>query len=60
MDVIIVFCKDKKNVIDSDVLQNEIHALREVPKSLIVADKLHEKCRRLSKRYLHGHGFFSL
>ncbi len=47
-----------KNVIDSEVLQNEIHALREVPTSLIVADKMHEKTKRLSKRYLHGHGFF--
>ncbi|MGA1931945.1 glutamine--fructose-6-phosphate transaminase (isomerizing) [Arcobacter sp. YIC-464] len=48
----------QKNVIENDVLQNEIHALREVPKSLIVNDKIHEKTKRLSKRYLHGHGFF--
>lgn len=39
-------------------LQNEIHALREVPKSLMVENNVHEKCKRLSKRYLHGHGFF--
>lgn len=44
--------------ISQEVLQKEIHALREVPKSLIVSDKMHEKTRRLSKRYLHGHGFF--
>ncbi|RXJ75682.1 glutamine--fructose-6-phosphate transaminase (isomerizing) [Arcobacter sp. F155] len=44
--------------ISSETLQKEIHALREVPKSLIVSDKMHEKTRRLSKRYLHGHGFF--
>ncbi|MFK2823505.1 glutamine--fructose-6-phosphate transaminase (isomerizing) [Arcobacter sp. YIC-80] len=48
----------QKNVIENDVLQNELHALREVPKSLIVNDKIHEKTKRLSKRYLHGHGFF--
>ncbi|WP_072680062.1 glutamine--fructose-6-phosphate transaminase (isomerizing) [Arcobacter sp. LA11] len=47
-----------KNVIDTNILQNEIHALREVPSSLMVADKMHEKAKRLSKRYLHGHGFF--
>lgn len=51
------FAKIKK-VISSTKLQEELHALREVPKSLIVEDKLHEKTRRLSKRYLHGHGFF--
>ncbi len=44
--------------ISQEVLQKELHALREVPKSLIVSDKMHEKTRRLSKRYLHGHGFF--
>lgn len=44
--------------ISTETLQKEIHALREVPKSLIVSDKMHEKTRRLSKRYLHGHGFF--
>ena len=44
--------------ISQELLQKEIHALREVPKSLIVSDKMHEKAKRLSKRYLHGHGFF--
>lgn len=48
----------QNNKISQEALQEEIHALREVPKSLIVSDKIHEKCRRLSKRYLHGHGFF--
>ncbi|WP_320036214.1 glutamine--fructose-6-phosphate transaminase (isomerizing) [Halarcobacter sp.] len=47
-----------KGSISSEKLQSELKALREVPKTLIVEDKIHEKCRRLSKRYLHGHGFF--
>ncbi len=47
-----------KNVISSEVLQKELHTLREVPKSLCISDKIHEKTKRLSKRYLHGHGFF--
>jgi glucosamine--fructose-6-phosphate aminotransferase (isomerizing) len=51
------FAKQNKTITDK-VLQNELKTLREVPKSLIVEDKLHEKCKRLSKRYLHGHGFF--
>jgi len=48
----------QNNTISEDTLQEELRVLREVPKSLVVEDKLHEKCKRLSKRYLHGHGFF--
>ncbi len=47
-----------KNVLKNDKLLEELHALREVPKSLIIDDNMHEKTKRLSKRYLHGHGFF--
>ena len=47
-----------KNTITDQKMQEELHALREVPNSLIVEDKVHEKAKRLSKRYLHGHGFF--
>lgn len=47
-----------KGVIPSEKMAEELHAIREVPKSLIVDDKVHEKTKRLSKRYLHGHGFF--
>ena len=39
-------------------LQGQIHILREVPKALTVNNDMHERIRRLSKRYLHGHGFF--
>jgi glucosamine--fructose-6-phosphate aminotransferase (isomerizing) len=39
-------------------LSEHISLLREVPSTVIVTDELHEKIRRLSKRYLHGHGFF--
>jgi glucosamine--fructose-6-phosphate aminotransferase (isomerizing) len=53
-----LYLAQAKQCITQDVLDNEIFALREIPKSLKVEDKLHEKCRRLSKRYLHGHGFF--
>jgi len=47
-----------KNEISQEDLSEQIRVLREVPKSLVVEDKVHEKCKRLSKRYLHGHGFF--
>ncbi|MGM0519181.1 MAG: glutamine--fructose-6-phosphate transaminase (isomerizing) [Campylobacterota bacterium] len=51
------FAKQKKSISDERIA-SEIQTLREVPKALIVDDKIHEKTRRLSKRYLHGHGFF--
>ena len=53
-----LFFAKYKDTIDSKTLENELHALREVPSSLKVLDSIHEKCKRLSKRYLHGHGFF--
>ncbi len=36
----------------------EISAMLHTPKALIVSDELHGRLHRLSKRYLHGHGFF--
>ena len=53
-----LFFAKAKNVISNEIMQKELHTLREVPKSLCISDKIHEKTRRLSKRYLHGHGFF--
>lgn len=39
-------------------LKHQIDLLREVPASVKVTDDTHERIKRLSKRYLHGHGFF--
>jgi len=47
-----------KKTIPEEELNKELSAMRHTPKSLLVKDKLHEKLHRLSKRYLHGHGFF--
>jgi len=44
--------------INKDDLIEEIEAMRQLPSLLKVTDSLHEKIHRLSKRYLHGHGFF--
>ena len=41
-----------------EVVKTEIDAMRHTPKALTVTDALHAKLHRLSKRYLHGHGFF--
>ena len=47
-----------KNSMHSQDLAKQIHLLREVPASVKVTDAMHERIKRLSKRYLHGHGFF--
>jgi len=47
-----------KETISKEKLENEVNTLREVPKALKVHENIHEKTKRLSKRYLHGHGFF--
>ena len=39
-------------------IEDQIKLLRQVPSVVKVKDGLHEKLTRLSKRYLHGHGFF--
>jgi glucosamine--fructose-6-phosphate aminotransferase (isomerizing) len=53
-----LFFAQRKSTIKKDDLKEQIRVLREVPNSLKVNNTIHEKCRRLSKRYLHGHGFF--
>ncbi len=47
-----------KGTLPKEVLKAEIDAMLHTPKALIVTDELHAKLHRLSKRYLHGHGFF--
>jgi len=37
---------------------NEYETFMQISKACEVNDNLHEKIKRLSKRYLHGHGFF--
>jgi len=37
---------------------NEYETFMQISKACEVTEKLHEKIKRLSKRYLHGHGFF--
>ena len=53
-----LYVGQQKNSISNEVLTREITAMLHTPKALIVTDTLHAKLHRLSKRYLHGHGFF--
>ncbi len=47
-----------RHSVSEETLKREIDAMLHTPKALVVEDKLHERIHRLSKRYLHGHGFF--
>ena len=47
-----------KNTLLPSQLENEIKALRHIPKVTKIDESVHQKIKRLSKRYLHGHGFF--
>lgn len=47
----------RKSITKED-LESEINALLHVPTILNISTNLQEKIRRLSKHYLHGHGFF--
>jgi glucosamine--fructose-6-phosphate aminotransferase (isomerizing) len=38
--------------------KNDYKAMIEIAKAIKVDNKLHETIKKLSKRYLHGHGFF--
>ncbi len=53
-----VYAAKIRSTLSSDAIKEQIHLLREVPACVKVSDELHERLRRLSKRYLHGHGFF--
>lgn len=53
-----LFIGDNKKSIPSSLMEREIAALLHIPLVLKVDERVHEKLRRLSKRYLHGHGFF--
>jgi len=47
-----------KNSMTKSEIAKQISLLREVPAAVKVTDEMHERIKRLSKRYLHGHGFF--
>ena len=48
----------KRKSLDESEIQTQIRFLRNIPASVTVSDAMHERIKRLSKRYLHGHGFF--
>ena len=53
-----IYLAKKRATLANEQIQKHLHLLRELPKVLHVQESLHERIKRLSKRYLHGHGFF--
>ena len=53
-----LFIAKLRNSLSSSEIARQISLLREIPSHVKVTDDMHERIKRLSKRYLHGHGFF--
>jgi len=53
-----LYLAKRNNSLSPQEIASQIKLLREVPASVKVDDEMHERIKRLSKRYLHGHGFF--
>ncbi|MWV63030.1 glutamine--fructose-6-phosphate transaminase (isomerizing) [Helicobacter saguini] len=48
----------KRGKIDKIGVKSEINAMINAQKATKVDSKMHDRLKRLSRRYLHGHGFF--
>ncbi|PAF53760.1 glutamine--fructose-6-phosphate aminotransferase [Helicobacter sp. 13S00482-2] len=53
-----VYIATQKNLLDKEGFQKQFKSMVRAIKATEVDPKLHERLKRLSKRYLHGHGFF--
>jgi len=47
-----------KRSLTQEEINRQLELIRTIPASVKVEDAMHERIKRLSKRYLHGHGFF--
>ena len=56
--MLVLYLAKRRGAIEACRLEEELEAMRKAPKVLMVAESLHQRIHRLSKRYLHGHGFF--
>ncbi|MDD2567393.1 MAG: glutamine--fructose-6-phosphate transaminase (isomerizing) [Thiovulaceae bacterium] len=53
-----LYVAGERKSLPKEEIERQITLLREVPATVKVDDATHEQLKRLSKRYLHGHGFF--
>ena len=53
-----IFIAQKRKLLQPNEIKFQIQSMIDSIKATKVSSKLHERIKRLSKRYLHGHGFF--
>ncbi len=53
-----LYLSQHTHTLDEAKRKEEIEAMMHTPHALRVDESMHERLKRLSKRYLHGHGFF--
>lgn len=53
-----IYIAQSKNNISKDSIQKQIKNMYNSLKATKVNTKIHDRLKKLSKRYLHGHGFF--
>ncbi|MCD6432613.1 MAG: glutamine--fructose-6-phosphate transaminase (isomerizing) [Sulfurimonas sp.] len=53
-----LYIAQRRDSLGTKEISRQISLIRAIPTSVKVKDSLHERIKRLSKRYLHGHGFF--
>ncbi len=56
--ILVIYIAQLRGSVSKELIAKEVEAMRHSPTVLKVTDALHSKIHRLSKRYLHGHGFF--
>lgn len=56
--LVVIYLANLNKTASKDEISNEIKTIIKIPKVLEVPLNLQEKLHRLSKHYLHGHGFF--
>lgn len=53
-----LYLAKERQTLQNEEIKRQIHLLRVLPSTVTVETSMHEQLKRLSKRYLHGHGFF--
>lgn len=53
-----IYLSQRKNIISSDKVKIQIDRIKASLEATKVNSYIHDKLKKLSKRYLHGHGFF--
>lgn len=56
--LVVLYLANLNKTINQNEFEKELKTLLKIPKILEVPSDLQEKLHRLSKHYLHGHGFF--